>query len=130
MDTAAGATIVLKQTYQDLPRQPACLKLVKMFAAGKEQTFVAKRIGPITLELGNEVMEVDIYIAPIVDRMLFGMDLLGHMKVKIDMEQSCMTWTDDTVPFSGQMGNPMIQQTTLCVDDPICRQRKQPLPSL
>ena len=100
VDTAADATIISEKLFTSLPHQPTVKREVTMLAAGENQTFKAKQVGPISLRIGKSTMDVDIFVAPILDNMLLGMDLLERLQAKVDIGRKTMVCTDELLPLS------------------------------
>ena len=100
VDTGAEVTI-LSQNLAEGMGIPI-LKKVTMRAAGENLTFPAWRTKPIKLRIGDTLMDRPIYIAPIVDTMLLGFDVLKDMGALIDINKrevrSTKTNSDSTQP--------------------------------
>ena len=67
-------------------------------APGRLKGFIA---GPFDVKAGQNVHLVDLYVAPLKDSMLLGMDFLQNHRAKLDLdagtlclgsETICMTW--------------------------------------
>ena len=58
-----------------------------MHAAGENQTFQAKEVGPINLQIGENVLRRTIYVAPIKDQMILGIDVLRELNAVIDIKE-------------------------------------------
>ena len=99
VDTAADVTIISEDVYRQLTKTPACLKKVPMKCAGIDQVFTAKKIGPVKLQVGKNSLDCPIYVAPIRDRMLLGIDVLRALEVNIDLSKEKMRFKDSSIPF-------------------------------
>ena len=99
VDTAADVTIISEQVYGQLVSKPECLKTIKMYAAGKDQSFHAKLVGPLNIKLGDSVIKTNVFVAPIFDSMLLGIDLLKKLQVTIDIGKQTMTCMEQVLPL-------------------------------
>ena len=77
-DTAAEVTIIADRVYKKLAQQPDKGEKVIMSTAGENQTLIAYRVGPLSLELGKVETKEFMYVASIQDDMLLGMDFMGR----------------------------------------------------
>ena len=76
VDTAAEVTIISEDLFKGMKSEPPVLRRVRLNTAGKNLEMHGRVIGPIQLELGNMVFEEDVYVAPIRDDMLLGLDFM------------------------------------------------------
>ena len=58
-----------------------------MSTAGENQTLTAYRVGPLSLELGKVTTKEFMYVAPIQDDMLLGMDFMGRYTPALDLKK-------------------------------------------
>lgn len=100
VDTAADATIISEDIFKKLHMKITEFETVKMYSAGENQTFNAKKIGPVKLTIGKTVFFNHIYVAPIIDKMLLGMDMLQAMEAKIDIKNKTIECKEYTIPLN------------------------------
>ncbi len=100
VDTGATKTIISEETFRQMKKPMAINKVVNMKLAGKDQSLQAKRIGPVEIKLHNNItFQTMVYVAPIEDAMLMGMDTLTFLKAKLDAGEFKMTIGDHTLPL-------------------------------
>ena len=99
VDTAADKTIISKETFNSLKIKDSTLNMVKMQAAGEDQVIMARKIGPVQIRIGNGIFYKFIYVAPILDRMLIGMDMLKDMEAKIDIKEKTLCCKAEILPL-------------------------------
>ena len=89
VDTAAEATIISNQLFERLgnkyDKRKEVIKI--MYTAGKDQTLPAFLIGPVCIDLGPLSTKELIYVAPIQDDMLLGMDFHRKHATTIDFKR-------------------------------------------
>jgi hypothetical protein len=86
IDTAAQVTIILDKLYQSLSSKPTILKTVKLLTAGRDLSMNGFKVAPVSILIGSQAYTKDeIYVAPIDDDMLLGLDFLQEHKVVINM---------------------------------------------
>lgn len=84
VDTAAEASIISDKVYQSLKIKPPIRRHTFMHGAGRDikmETFI---IGPVDIRIGSCNYPSEIYVAPIDDEMLLGLDFLHRNNVVID----------------------------------------------
>ena len=87
IDTAAEATIISNQLFERLGREYDKRNEVIMYTAGKDQTLPAFLIVPVCIDLGPLSTKELIYVAPIQDDMLLGMDFHRKHATTIDFKR-------------------------------------------
>ena len=100
MDTAADATIISENMYEKLNIQNKEFENIKMHSAAENQTFNAKKIGPVKITVGKDTFSRHIFVAPIIDNMLLGMDMLKVMEAKIDIKKKTIQCKEHTLPLT------------------------------
>ena len=83
VDTGSMVTIVSPEIYEKLGEVPMLGKQIMKGAAGHK--FEATKVGPVALKMGNVAIQTSIFVAPIKDHMLLGMDVLKALDVTIDV---------------------------------------------
>ena len=76
VDTAAQVTLVSEEFYKSLDPAPPICKEVVMNTAGKGMQMNGYIAGPFQVVLGTHLFTVEIYVAPIEEDMLLGLDFL------------------------------------------------------
>ena len=90
VDTAAEVTIISDKVYEALETKPPTVRETIMHAAGrgmKMKTFV---VGPVQLKLGSKFYETEVYVAPIQDEMLLGLNFMVTYGVSVNLEKTCI----------------------------------------
>ena len=100
VDTAADVTLVSTEIFKKLKLANVTLGQINMYAAGEGQAFLAKKIGPVKLRFGSHLLLEQIYVAPIRDQMLLGMDLLRKLEAVIDIPNQSMGCKDQSLPLN------------------------------
>ena len=86
VDTAADISIVSERCFfenwqeSDLLQQELVLN-----AAGEGQTFIARKSRPLKIVLGEASLVKSLWVAPITDTMLLGLDILREVGATIDI---------------------------------------------
>ncbi|GFR74293.1 hypothetical protein ElyMa_002159500 [Elysia marginata] len=95
VDTAAEVTIIADHIFNRLQNKPPVRGQVIMHAAGREQKITAQEVGPVTIKVGKDYRsEETIYVAPIKDDMLLGLDYLLKHAAKLDLERGYLSLHD------------------------------------
>ncbi|MEW8548561.1 MAG: retropepsin-like aspartic protease [Candidatus Thiodiazotropha sp.] len=97
--TAAEVTIISDKLYNSLQEKPKIMKEVVMNTAGRDLKMKAHIVFPIKLELGTRTYEEQIYVAPIEDDMLLGIDFLEKHKADIDICERQLKLDGITLPM-------------------------------
>ena len=100
VDTAADVTIISESICCQLQIPQVNSKQVRMHAAGENQSFVAQMVGPVNLKIGSFSISTELFVAPICDNMLLGMDMLRILGAKIDIQNQQMECGHETLPLS------------------------------
>ena len=77
INTEAEVTIIADRVYKQLVQEPHKGEKVIMSTVRENQTLTAYRVGPLSLEVGRVATKEFMYVAPIQDDMLLGMDFMG-----------------------------------------------------
>lgn len=84
VDTAAEASIISDKVYQSLKIKPPIRRHTFMHGAGRDMKMETFIIGPVDIRIGSCNYPSGIYVAPIDDEMLLGLDFLHRNNVVID----------------------------------------------
>ena len=76
VDTATEVSLISDALYRKLEPRPTFIKDVTLHTAGKELDMYGYIVGPVHLQLGKRKYSMNLYVAPIEDEMLLGLDFL------------------------------------------------------
>ncbi|MES9883357.1 MAG: retropepsin-like aspartic protease, partial [Sedimenticola sp.] len=115
IDTAAEVTLISDRLYERLPRKPATVKEVIMHTAGREMNMKGFIIGPVQIQLGNRQFEDQVYVAPIEDNMLLGLDFMQKHGVNINIPDGQLQIGRETIDmkYSHQDGPVKVARVTV-----------------
>ncbi len=99
VDTAADVTIISDKVFAKLGYDAKVHKTVKMWAAGEGQVFDAKKLEPVPVTVGKNVLQWSIFVAPINDDMLLGIDILKALRAAIDLDDETLHCQSETLPL-------------------------------
>ena len=99
VDTAAEVSIISDRAYDKLDPRPPKLRDVFLHAAGRGMRMKGMIVGPVALKLGDQSFSVDIYVAPIGEEMLLGLDFLRQHGVTIHIQPSHLRIGDKHIPM-------------------------------
>ena len=85
VDTGANCTVISPVLFEKMKPKPPLVAERKLQSAAKNQTFDAKKVGPISVTLGTESMTTNVWVAPIHDEVLLGVDILKTLRAKVDL---------------------------------------------
>ncbi len=100
VDTAADVTIISDRVFARLKSPPTRRSVVNLHAAGENLSFKASQVGPLNITLGEHTFSRLLYVAPIKDDMLLGIDLLKAVKAKVDLGQQTLEFSDQILPLN------------------------------
>ena len=87
VDTAAEVTIISDKVFESLKKKPPMLRETVMHAAGRGMKMKTLVVGPVKLRIGTKLYETDVYVAPIDDDMLLGLNFMEAYSVTVDLEK-------------------------------------------
>ncbi|XP_069189256.1 uncharacterized protein [Procambarus clarkii] len=90
VDTAAEVPIISQEVHQQLIPPPPVIRRITLNTAGKCMCIPGTLIGPVTLLIAGGKFEVNIYVAPIKDNMLLGLDFMKRQGISLALAQSQM----------------------------------------
>ena len=99
IDTAAEVTIISDRIYESLDRKPPRIRSVILNTAGRNMKLRGMVAGPLTVTLGGKSFQENIYVAPIEDDMLLGIDFLRHHNIDIHIQGSKLVLEGEDVPM-------------------------------
>lgn len=87
VDTAAEVSIISDKLYDSLKDKPPTLRETFMHAAGRGMRMKTFVVGPVNLTLGSKSYKMEVYVAPIQDDMLLGLNFMVTYGVTVDLEK-------------------------------------------
>lgn len=85
VDTAAEVTIISDKIYESLKERPPTLRESYMHAAGRGMRMKTCVVGPVNLRIGSKLFKTEVYVAPIQDDMLLGLNFMVTYGVTVDL---------------------------------------------
>ena len=110
VDTAAQVTLVSEEFYKSLDPAPPIRKEVVMNTAGKGMQMNGYIAGPFQVVLGTHQFSVEIYVAPIEEDMLLGLDFLGANGVSLHLKEKELQIAGEVIPMSLGTGSPLVNE--------------------
>jgi hypothetical protein len=110
VDTAAQVTLVSEEFYKSLDPAPPIRKEVVMNTAGKGMQMNGYIAGPFQVVLGKHLFTVEIYVAPIEEDMLLGLDFLEANEVSLHLQEKELA--GDIIPMSLGTGSLLVNEET------------------
>ena len=98
VDSAAQVTVLGEKFVRSMQHPPKCCKEVRLRGAGENHYMLAKLAKGVNITIGNFISKCDVYIAPITDDVILGLDFLLEHKVKLDLEFNTFTIGSETIP--------------------------------
>ncbi|XP_056003459.1 uncharacterized protein LOC130046578 [Ostrea edulis] len=100
VDTGAEMSVLSTRVYEELDPKPPIKQHVTLVQAGENARMRGFVIGPVAVCLGDTEHNVDLYVAPLQDQMLLGMEFLHQQKAHLDLEHGTMTLGKEKVPMT------------------------------
>lgn len=86
IDTAAQVTIISDGLYKSLKVKPPTLSKVILHTAGRDLKMSGYKVGPVSIVIGSQTFPGnEVYVAPVEDDMLLGLDFLYQHGAIINM---------------------------------------------
>ena len=85
LDSAAKVTIISDRIYESLATPPKKLYNVRLDKVGRQLSMNCFVAGPVELQIGQSTYVGPVYVAPIEQDMLFGIDIMRKGSAVIDM---------------------------------------------
>ncbi|XP_052809612.1 uncharacterized protein LOC128238077 [Mya arenaria] len=104
VDTAAEVSLISFELFESLDPKPKTIMRVKMYTAGKGLIMNGLIVGPVKLKLGSLVIEENIYVSPIRDQMLLGLDNMLKYNIAVDIPQKMLRFSNECVPMLTNAG--------------------------
>lgn len=88
IDTAAQVTIISDKLYQSLIPKSPIIKRVVLHTSGRDLKMIGCKVGPVSISIESQAFpNLEVYVAPMEDDMLLGLDFLYQQKTIIDMNE-------------------------------------------
>lgn len=100
VDTAAEVTLISDKFYESLLEKPAIIKKVTLNTAAKDATMPGFVCGPIQIGIGEQTFSENVYVAPLQDDMLLGLDFMRKHGILINIPDSYMVVKESKVPLA------------------------------
>ena len=110
VDTAAQVTLVSEEFYKSLDPAPPIRKEVVMNTAGKGMQMKGYIAGPFQVVLGTHLFTVEIYVVPIEEDMLLGLDFVEANGVSLHLKEKEQQIAGDVIPMSLGTGSPLVNE--------------------
>ena len=99
LDTAAEVTIISDRLIKKLKEKPKISKSVIMHAAGRDMQMKGAKLNPVRMKIGDDWYCEPLYMAPIEDDMLLGLDFLLKHKARVNLAESYLEIGEKKVSF-------------------------------
>jgi hypothetical protein len=110
VDTTAQVTLVSDEFYKSLDPAPPIRRDVVMNTAGKGMQMNGYIAGPFQVVLGTHQFSVEIYVAPIEEEMLLGLDFLEANGVSLHLKEKKLHITGKVISMSWEAGSPLVNE--------------------
>ena len=131
VDTAAEVTIISDAVFKELEPKPPYLKKVILHTAGRDMKMDGFVAGPVALQMGTSIFPEAVYVAPIQDDMLLGLDFLLRHGVDIKMDDLCLDFrgSGEKLPMEverkltseSKVAKVMVEKTTMIPPNSVLR---------
>ena len=107
IDTAAMVTVISDQIYKEMKPNPPYLKTTTLQTAGRNMRMIGRIIGLVSIKLGNIIFPTLVYVAPINNDMLLGLDFLLRIGAGINLKEQhlVVTGASEIVPLEIEYQN-------------------------
>ncbi|KAH3869052.1 hypothetical protein DPMN_032209 [Dreissena polymorpha] len=103
IDTAAEVTLVSDRVLKKIPGDIPVLEQVSVMTAGLDLCMTGAIVGPVKNEIGGQTFIEKVYVAPIEDSMLLGLDFMRKHGIKIDIPRSTISIRDTEVSMNEEV---------------------------
>ena len=110
VDTAAQMTLVSEEFYKLLDPAPPIRREVVMNTAAKGMQINGYIAGPFQVDLGTHQFSVEIYVAPIEEEMLLGLDFLEANGVSLHLNEKKLHITGEVISMSWGARSPLVNE--------------------
>ena len=116
LDSAAEVTIIFDRVYASLKIQPDKLYDVRLDTAGRQMSVQGFVPGPVKFKIGHSDYNGSVYVAPIEQDMLFGVDILRKGSAAVDMGRNVFRYKGQEILMNsggGDSKNPRVARVTV-----------------
>jgi hypothetical protein len=99
VNTGEEVSVLSKWVFDQLDPKPPIKQYFTMTQAGENAKMNCFVVGPVEMQLGGKGYRGDLYVAPLQDQMLLGIEFLHKRKVRLDLENGVMMLDRGTVPM-------------------------------
>ena len=99
VDTGAEVTVLGTEVYDRLQEKPPVRRRVTMLQAGDSARLKGFIADPFDVKAGQNVRnyQEDLYVAPVKDSMLLGIDFLRDHRAKLDLDAGTLCLGSETI---------------------------------
>ena len=105
IDTASQVTIISDQLYDTLSPTTGKVREFTLCTAGRNLSMKGYLVEPTSLEINGKVYKESIYVAPLEDTMLIGLDFMSKYQITLDMKKGQLYIQGQQVPFTDEGDN-------------------------
>ena len=98
VDSAAQVTVLSEQFVKRMQHPPITHEDVKLKGAGNNHFMSARYAKGVSIKIGTATYLWNVYIAPISDNVILGLDFMLHHKVKLDLEFNTVSIGSQVIP--------------------------------
>ena len=119
VDSAAEVTFISDGIYRRLSPKPETVKTVRLHTVRKNLDMLGFVVGPVEVKLEDNIFKEWVYVAPIEDDMLLGLDFLKKYKVDINISTLTLVLGNLTINMSStqtsnkSLGNVLVMKKTV-----------------
>ena len=99
IDTGASASFCSSKAFEKMTKKPEIIRSKIINMAGINQTFTADYRGPFRIAIGHLLLFKNLYVGPIQDDFLLGLDLLYELKASINVGEGTFHCRNYPVPI-------------------------------
>ena len=110
LQAAAQVTLVSEEFYKSLDPAPPIRREVVMNTARKGMQMNGNIAGPFQVVMGTHQFSVEIYVAPIEEEMLLGLDFLEANGVSLHLKEKKLQIAGEVMPMSWGAGSPLVSE--------------------
>ncbi|KAH3854516.1 hypothetical protein DPMN_097059 [Dreissena polymorpha] len=114
IDTAAEVPIISDMDYHTLPESPRIIKKLRLNTADRDMSMSGFVCGPLTIKIGESEFEENVYVAPIQDDMLLGLDFMRKYKMLVNIPEEHVSMGTLSIPMLKQPMHEEIASVTVC----------------
>ena len=96
-------TLISDSVYRRLNPKPKTVKSIRLHTAGKNLDMIGFVVGPVTLKLGSKTFSEFIYVAPIEDDMLLGINFLSKQGINLNLKESVLSLGSEKIKMTSDI---------------------------